>query len=282
MSEQDKAHEKPEKDPFRPKRISDLFRGIADKYDSLQKKFSQKAQEFGYSKDISNNAGKNFENIPDDPMLDGVEKILKNQFELIRANELEVDQWMKEFPVESWTFSTASTAGSTAMFFTSAHVESIKPPDSWTPERRKEYIEKFSKLDPELGKTFSGVWETFYGTADSPEKNALYGMRQTFDHFFRILAPDDKVRESEYFKSKIEDKDIGKVYRSERMVFVANTKIKNKKLAELLISKAQHVLNVYEKLNKMHSEKNLNREQVRELLTSMQSILEEWIDAVNA
>ena len=105
-------------------------------------------------------------------------------------------------------------------------------------------------------------------------------MRQSFDHLFRILAPDNEVSNSEFFIPKVGTKDVNQVYRSERIKYAASTRIKDKQVADLLVAHVDQILNIYDQLNKMHTEKKLERSEVQELLTSMQNILDEWIDAI--
>lgn len=269
------------KNQERPKRILDWFRGIIKKYGDIQKNLSEQAQEFGYSKDIFEKASHQYENVVDDPILDDVEQTLTSHLRYLKDYEGNLRNFLAQSKQASYiAFSTASTATFTAAtIHPSFFFETLSPPLSWKPERRKEYIEKMSKLDKELGKAYASIWETFYATKESPEKTSLYAMRQTFDHLFRILAPDEEVRNSLYFSEKAGDnKD--QVHRSERLRYAAYTKVKDRTMGELLASKTKQTLDTYEKLNKMHLEKVLNRENVREILTAMQSVLEEWIDAI--
>lgn len=261
----------------RPFRIAQLARAIAKSCSALKKKFSDKAQELGYSKDLMDILEKEAEQTQDSPLLDGVEEILLAQSAFMQTQENEAQQLLSA-DFAGMTYST--TTASSVAFVTSPLYDAMKLPVYWNLDRKNSYTKKFSELDQELGKTFGSVWELFYGTTESPEKSALFAMRQTYDHFFRILAPDEDVRRSEFFVLKEGEKDVNKVHRLERIKYAASAKIKDEKVAELLVAKAKHILKVYDELNKMHSEKQLDRNAVQKLLTSMQSILEEWVDAV--
>jgi len=265
----------------RPKRIKKLFRNIIDKYGELQKNLSDQSQEFGYSKDIFEKADSQYKNVPDDPLLDDVEHTLGKHFKFIEDQERDLKLSLDQAKQSSYiAFSTATTSGITISTLQGFPLsEALTPPPSWRPERKKRYIKKMSSINQELGKTYASVWETFYGTTKSPEKTALYAMRQTFDHLFRVIAPDEVVIKSNYFTPKRGDKP-NQVHRVERLRYAAYTKIKNKKISELLASKTKQTLDTYDKLNKMHAEKKLNRSDVQQILTSMQSVLEEWIDAI--
>jgi hypothetical protein len=272
-NEVDKKDMKSDKDRKRPGRITKLCKDIAGKYGELQKKIMGKAKEFGYAKDIFEQTGEKYISIPDDPILGGVEKILEQHFIYIKQQEKDYYSFIGSTSMSGTAFSTASTANTSAILVNvGLNIESLSPPVYWPVDRSKEYSAKLSKLDQELGK--------MYNSTEAPEKNALYAMRQTFDHFFRIVAPDEEVRKSNFFTPKKSQKDENQVHRIERLRYAANTKVKDKKLAALLASQAEQTLEIYDKLNKLHSGEKLGRVQVGEILTSMQSILEGWIDAI--
>ena len=268
-------------DQKRPERIKNWFKKIIKKYGDIQKNLTEQTQEVGYSKDVFEKASNQFNNISDDPILGDVEKTLSSHYAYLSTQGDDLKRFLNQARMGSYiAFSTASTASvSAAIIPANFVVEKLKPPSSWKPERRQKYVAKMSRIDRELGKTYASVWETFYVTQESPEKVALYAMRQTFDHLFRIIAPDEEVRKSPYFSEKEGNKP-KQVYREERLQYAACKKVKKIEIGELLASKTKQTLDNYDKLNKMHTEKTLKREDVIEILTSMQSVLEEWIDAI--
>jgi hypothetical protein len=264
-------------DPQRPIRLKKICEDIANKYENMQKLLSEKSQEFGYSKDVMLKSGDSFTGITDNPSLSSVEDIFKNQLTLVEEQEKYLDLFTEETRPSYIAYSSTTTAGLT--------VSAINPgfiPPAFVPpwKTNSEFKRKISKLDKELGKTYRSVWEVFYGTTKSPEKSALSNMRQTYDHFFRILSPDVEVRKSDYFQKKEDEQNPNMVYRSERIMYAAYTKVKDKTMADLLASQVKHILKIYNGLNKMHSEKLLERDNVERALNSMQCILEEWIDAL--
>ncbi len=216
------------KDPQRPRRISNLFKRITNIYGKIQKKCLQKAQEFGYSKDVFEETGSKFQELSDTPALENVEETLKHHIKFVEGQERDTLGFLNTIDTDHIAYSTATTASVTA--FTSYQDYVLTPlgtPPSWTPDRHEEYAKKLSKLDKELGRTYRSIWEIFHGTTESPEKLALAAMRQAFDHFFRILTPAEKVRESPYFTENKEPK-IHQIYREERLVYVANVQMRDK------------------------------------------------------
>jgi hypothetical protein len=96
-------------------------------------------------------------------------------------------------------------------------VAKIEPPILFSTNQGRHdiYAKKFDKLDAELGKTYLSVWETFYGAKDS-ERAAMFVMRQAFDHLLRVLAPEEDVRNSQFFKRKEGSNPKG-VHRNEKI-----------------------------------------------------------------
>lgn len=175
--------------------------------------------------------------------------------------------------------SFVTTSGSTAAFFD----VSFEMPDSYnlvfgSPDRHQHYQDRFSKFDQPLGNTYQGIWEVLYGTRTNPEKGALYLIRDSYDQLFRILAPDDEVRDSPFWKPKDNEKH-NQIYRHERLEYAANTHIKNEVKRKSILESSKHMLSVYEKLNQAHANE-VNPVKARKALEEMRSILEEWADAI--
>jgi hypothetical protein len=105
-------------------------------------------------------------------------------------------------------------------------------------------------------------------------------MRQAYDHFFGILAPDKNVRESPYFQQKSKG-DPNTVSRKERLHYAANTKIKDNDLKELLLAQDDYIIKLYKRLNKAHERSSIDSKEAKETINAMRTILEQWIDALN-
>jgi len=152
----------------------------------------------------------------------------------------------------------------------------LQPVDQEVRERTREGL---LKLDTSLAKTYDEIWEILYGTRSDPERGSLYLIRQVFDGFFNILAPDDKVRQSEFWKPKKEPK-IDEITRSERILYAAHNRIKDIAKAKLLIDSSEHMLQVYKALNRAHERGLVDQEKARTTLKEMQSIIESWVNAL--
>jgi hypothetical protein len=274
-------------DPERPNRIAKKASEIAHYFHERQQFYAKKAQEYGYSEELFKNISSTMTSTQDNPLYSGLETSL-NKFDIfVKAREKQAEKFL--FDVSSASYALATSVSSTTSTVTLAANSNMsladsfdipKPPISWTSDRIELYAARLEKLEPELGRLSRSVWQSYYGGAENAERAALLSMRQLYDHLFQILAPDDEIRGTKYFKEKDGDKKY-QIHRIERINYVANTKISDSKLAETLIEQASHLLKLYDQLNKLHTRGKLNRENVKVTLTSMQSTLEEWIDALN-
>lgn len=147
-------------------------------------------------------------------------------------------------------------------------------------DQRKAYADRFTRFDPELGKTYEGIWETLYGTRADPQRAALYLMRQAYDHLFDKLSPDNEVRASPNWSEKPKERQ-DKITREERIFFAANKHIHNDTRRKTLLESANHMLQVYRGLNRAHKRGELDQNKARSALEEMRKILEDWADAID-
>lgn len=169
---------------------------------------------------------------------------------------------------------------------TSSTVYEYKPPSelivtSPPISEFNEIRDKLSGLDPELGDIYSSVRETLYGTISNPERSALFQMRQLFDHFFDRLASDEEIEKSEIWqKIRDETKQTGKVTRLERIRYAAYTRITDPYRKSALLAEAEHMIEVYRRLNSAHERGQLDEDAAREPLREMFILIGKWVYAL--
>lgn len=149
-----------------------------------------------------------------------------------------------------------------------------------SPVQHEGYAERFSKLDPELGKVYRGISEVLYGTRAEPERTALLLIRQAYDHLFSRLAPDEDVRQSPYWSPK-EGEKRNEIHREERVKYAIAKHIPDATQAAVLAASARHMLNIYKGLNRAHERSELDVGKARLALTEMRSFLEAWANALD-
>ncbi len=181
--------------------------------------------------------------------------------------------------ISSSSDSAISFTTSTASFLASPNIPHTPDPVFAVTDRHSQTKSRLTKLDPSLSETYEAIREVLYGTRSDPERGALYLIRQAFDHLFELLAPDDKVRKSPYWREK-EGDNPHQVTRKERIEYAAHTHIRSEITAKRLASFASHMVDVYEALNKAHARGTLDAEKSRSALKEMRVIIETWMEAV--
>jgi hypothetical protein len=177
-------------------------------------------------------------------------------------------------------FFGANTAASSSIIQltgkTDFKVEAIPVPNYYG---QSNLADRFHKVDPALGKVCSQIWEALFGTIADPERAAMYMLRQTWDHFFDRLAPDEDVRSSPFFTKKPGDKP-NLVHREERLRYALNTQVKEENKRALLAAESKQMLALYQNLNRAHERGEVNVLKARQSLNSMFAYLEAWANAL--
>jgi hypothetical protein len=148
-----------------------------------------------------------------------------------------------------------------------------KPPFLQTDEENITQI--FEKLDPALGILYREIWQAYYGTNADNTRAAIALMRQTFDQFFDILAPNDFVRGSKYWKPK-KDKDPLLVTRKERINYAIHNHVQDEIHANTLASSLNGIIKTYKVLNRFHERGIVKVESVKQAIFSMKRFLEDF------
>lgn len=143
------------------------------------------------------------------------------------------------------------------------------------PER---YAAVLERLNPAMARSYRQAWSSRYGAKDDPERVGLWELRQTFDHFFEVIAPDDAVRASGHWKKK--DKEpLNAVHRRERLAYAAEQLVADPAERALLESTADDALRAYGDLNKAHVRGALAVEHAFDAFDAFDTIFRRWIDA---
>lgn len=180
------------------------------------------------------------------------------------------------------TDSTVAITAVTESFFSKGLVTvTPSPPTLPTKDEAKDVEDALGELDPTLHATYVGVREALYGTRSDPERAALYEIRQVFDHFFSILAPDDQVRESRYWSPKEGNKP-NQVTRDERLRYAAHAHALTPILARTLLGSSRHMLSVHDALNYAHKRGELDVNKARASIREMNTLLRQWIRSTDS
>lgn len=269
--------------------IKRSFGEIDQELTNIQDVFIQKAQLIGQTSEVIKAAGKSYLQF----FSTGIDRedtppILRSIGSVLSAYKLEVQEINKQ--AQFINMRITDIASSAAAIYSTA---GALLPESYQQnyalrspiiiyKQNRNYSKRFMQFDLALGQTYQEINEILFGTKSDPERAAMFIVRQAFDQFFSILAPDDKVRSSKYWrpKNKDESKDTNAVWREERLIYAAVIHIKDPYRAHTLSEQTGHILKTYKLLNKAHERGELNKDQALNIIDAMKTILEEWVDAI--
>lgn len=141
------------------------------------------------------------------------------------------------------------------------------------------YAMRLADADESLGRTYRSAWNAFYAEPHDPGRTALWEMRQTYDHFFTILAPDADVRNSPYWSRKTGDKP-DSVHRGERLRYAANRWVRDPTKRQVLLSSVEDTARAYQRLNTAHERGPIAEDNARQVFLAVDSIIRRWIDSI--
>ena len=155
----------------------------------------------------------------------------------------------------------------------------FNPPSSLI-SSKKDLYSRFASIDPDLTRVCQGIDEALYTLRTENVRVALFLIRQAFDHLLDRIAPDNKVRASQFWQQKKGDK-LNQVFREERIKYAVATHIADPIKANMMLNALEHMLEVYNSLNQLHTRGRLDKIKSIEALKEMKKILENWADALN-
>jgi hypothetical protein len=144
----------------------------------------------------------------------------------------------------------------------------------------KAYSRKLELLDASLAGTYRGAWHALYAEAHDPGRPSLWQMRQVMDHFFGLLAPDDKVRQSIHWSRKSGNKPEG-VHRAERWRYAADRWLGDPQLRNVFVESVREIDHAYETLNQAHKRGALDRARAEETFRAADAVVRRWIDGID-
>lgn len=269
--------------------VSHIFESLLSKATDGQAKHSDIAQKFGYLKRTLSGMQSNwrlFENNQDEDttplIVSGSTTLQALDNRLIQFEERD----QPDIDLLDGCLSTVDMIGSATTAVALAKPHSIEGSLAYYHNQfynlstgRESVAKTLESIDSPLGACYKSIWDSLYGTAPDPIRGALFFMRQTYDHFFSIFAPDDKVRNSPYWEPKTEGNK-NRVYRTERLKYAAETHITDELLKAIVLSSTKLMLDTYQVLNKCHRRNELNDASLEPALDTMDKLLNQWLTAL--
>lgn len=271
----------------------DKLIGELDAYDAelnvMQRRAIRWASDIGAVRDDVRRVREGISLLPPSPLYAGAAESIYNVRTYIRAHGDAMDQRMAELrPVLQVGTGTTSA---TAMAIVSTtldpellrRVESALPPiQPWPRNWVEDLAARLSEHAPDLGSLAISAWEQYHAGTAEGARASLSATRELFNKFFRAIAPDDEVRESEFFSPK-EGANPDKVHRSERLRYAAHRYVNDSTLRAVLIGREREILKTYDELNRVHAAAGpIDETSSRRTVVAMQGQLEQWVHAVDA
>jgi hypothetical protein len=269
--------------PSRGVRIKAIADEAAAACERVQRHHIQRAEDAGYAKDALQYVGETIARIPDNmvpPEAENAVTKFRDYMTLVEQNSSAhaTDIASHAYALTTNTSTTASMSTTTLDLRNLARRQPPKPA-FWSQDRAATISARLARLDPDLATLFQSVKESFLAGISDAERRALYAMRDLFDRFFALIAPDDQVRASVYFKKKREPKE-QQIERRERLLFAANERVQDNAVGQTLAANARYFLSIYKRLHKAHKRGELRREDVQETLRAAIALIEEWTEAL--
>ena len=278
-----------EKKPEDVEKPEEIIDEITTRLDQMHQKLVETSIYIGYARDAVDSVRPVWERLANSTSNDpDVVDIYNTNLRFLQSFRDEVRSYQEmTTPLTGILNNTAGTAsifvsasGTTDAFFGSTIPSTPSEfPIFTTPNQHEIYTTRFSRFDEALGKTYQEIWEVLYGTRADPERAALYLIRQSFDHLFDKLAPDERVRKSTFWTRKDGEKS-EQVWRDEKIQYAASTHIKDVARAKTILESSKHMLSVYQALNRAHERNSIDRLKARKALEEMRTFLEDWANAI--
>ncbi len=280
----------PAVEPIDEEQPQDIIEEMEETLDDLHAEFTEAASVIGAEKERIHAIKPVWQSLADsntdspeyaDVFHTGVHALAayRDQLNDVRGQYGSIGSRMRE--ISDTTGSTVAITAVTQSFFTRGLVSVTPAPPTLPPKDEAKDVEAaLLRLDPALLATYLGVREALYGTRSDPERAAQYEIRQVFDHFFSILAPDDQVRDSKYWSPKEREKS-NMVARDERLRYAANTHARTPILARTLIGSSRHMLSVHDALSSAHKRGELDVYKARSSIREMETLLRQWITSTD-
>lgn len=256
---------------------------------TLHKEIIEKDQIIGYGLAALANTKENYVTLLNDPNKSmEIKPLVSSAYYQVRAIRNEVKSINAELVppfklLEGLVLSVSvsnATSGSVVMGIDPFQAP---PPDipAFMLPKKSVVIDILNTLDPALAKSYIEIDQVLFGTEADNVRASMSVLRQTFDHFFNILAPNIKVRRSQYWKPKKVKGKEDIIYRDERIKYAIAVHVKNLSRANTLKADLRNVLKAYKILNKLHKRGELNAKQARQALFSVKRFLEEFSQAID-
>lgn len=274
---------------------SEIYSEIKHELKDKQKKLSESAEKLGYAHELISDSEPVWQGLDDifksgkpDEVANSSYQILRDYDNQIKAVNPLSDKLTHQINSISGTaiFISDATAG-TASFvnwpenYALPNIDKVRNKRQ-TFEEHENYALMIDRIDQSLGETFRSIKSAYFGSTHDNVRMAIEQARQTWDHLIKKLVRDEEVRTQPWWPNWHPDpKDPQIVTRAQRMRLAAEKYVEDPYQKNVLISGASHTIEVYKRLQKLHTPGPLNETKEKDALFEMVSIIKKWIDSIN-
>lgn len=269
--------------------VHSLFTETSERADKLQRALVENARNLGYVKHVVSSLQPYFENTVMNPKVpaeqwqflhSGMSNVAEINNSLIGVERMGITAGTSFLALSASTFAASSTASS--QLFTLSPPLDLAFAQIPSTEVRAAVAGKLAKVSADLDKVYLQVWDNLLATTSEPERAAAVLMRQTWDHFFSALAPEDQVRASATFLGRklIEDEtsEKRKVTRNDRVIFALEAKRTGDSRWSIVAASADEMIRHYRTLNRFHAREPIKPQVMRAAIVAIASWIQEWTE----
>ncbi|NLG97117.1 MAG: hypothetical protein GX491_07130 [Chloroflexi bacterium] len=282
--------EKPEEErSIEPEKIFEIIDNTEEKLNRLHKEFSEKTQDVGFALDTLRSLRETYL-----PLCNSVEDyqelglIMTSGYNNLQAINNELGTIYSAVRVPFGQIRMVAQSVYTACATASSVAGTINPEYSHMPEYpaylnqdKAVVTQNLTVLDPSLSDTYEEIEQTYYGTTSDNVRASMSIARQTFDHFFDRLAPDDEVKKTEAWRIRFEKTGDDKVTREDRVNYAIQAHVKNPQRQTTLINSVDNVIKSYKVLNKLHTRGQINNESCKQAIFVVKKFIEDFAFSFN-
>ena len=276
-------------DPNRPKRVAKTARETSDSLNQVHRGLIEEAQNARAAEIKLRDFADLIEGSSDFPELKGTESALNKYKKFVQARERNIEAQSFDFSAPVLSTAASTAVSSMITFGGNQNWDFVSGGEDWPPWWNRKtvngYAKKLEMVRVGLGELLLAAWDSLYGTRHEPWRAVLANVRELFNQFFESerVAPDAKVRESQFFNPLREGKKNEiEVWRKERIQYAIQSKVKDAYISENLMSQVDLVLGSYDKLNLLHTRGEINQSIVKPAFVAILSFLKQFIDALTS
>ena len=269
---------------------SQLIKETKQRLQEIQNKVAAVAEQVGYASEVISATEPVWQAMDKSLQLKHPSEIVTSGYNVLASIQGQVKDF--DIQADNYLHQAQSVAGSASILAnTAGTIASFTGvPANYNPESltkfqysfdgHAKYADKLEKVNPAMAVTFRGIKDSYLIKSNDHIRTALFETRQVFDQLFDALAPNDKVKAQSWWTPE-DSRKPDAVTRTQRIRYAAKQNVADEKKQAVLIAGDKHMLNVYSKLQMLHSRKLLDDAKAKDAILEMLTLIREWADSIS-